>query len=102
MAMAPLPPWIAGDDSHAVVTVHVQPKASRDRIVGPHGEALKVQVSAPPVDGAANEAVRRLLARHAGVRKKDVTLLSGAGSRRKRFRIDGAGAHSVAGALEAR
>ena len=46
------------------VSVHVQPRASRSEIIGQHGAALKVRLQAPPVDGAANEALVHLLGGH--------------------------------------
>ena len=63
--------------------VHLQPRASDTAIVGVHGEALKVRVQAPPVDGAANEALVALLARLLGVRSSDVRIVAGQTSRRK-------------------
>jgi hypothetical protein len=76
-------------DGHVVLSVHVQPGAKRTGVVGAHGEAVKVRVTAPPEDGKANQAVAELLATTFGVRKGDVELLSGASSRQKRFRITG-------------
>jgi uncharacterized protein len=80
----------AGDrDGDAVVHVHVQPRAGRDEIVGRHGDALRVRVQAPPVDGKATEAVRRLLADAFGVAPARVDLVAGERSRLKRFRVRG-------------
>jgi uncharacterized protein (TIGR00251 family) len=72
-----------------VVTVHVQPGARRDAVVGRHGDALKVRVTAPPVGGRANQAVLRLVAAALGVPTASVEVASGASSRRKRLRITG-------------
>ena len=74
-------------DGHPVLSVLVQPGASRDRIVGRHGEALKVRVSAPPEAGRANQAVQGLLAEVLGTPARAIELVSGAASRRKRFRF---------------
>lgn len=63
--------------------LHVQPRASRSEIKGRHGEALKVRVTAPPVDGRANKAVIELLADTLGVPRSAITLHSGQGGRRK-------------------
>ena len=71
------------------LTVHVQPKASRSEIAGLHGDALKVRLAAPPVDGAANEELIRVIAKWAGVPRSAVALVSGHTSRRKVVQIDG-------------
>ena len=72
-----------------VLRVHVQPGAGRSAVVGRHGDALKVRVAAPPVEGRANEATRSLLAETMGVPEADVELTSGQSSRAKRFRFKG-------------
>ena len=69
--------------------VQVQPRASRSRVVGEHGGYLKVQLAAPPVDGAANAALLELLADLLGVPRRQVSLVSGESSRRKRVRAAG-------------
>jgi len=72
-----------------VVRIHVQPGAGRSAIVGRHGDALKVRVAAPPVEGRANDATRALLAEALAVPESDVELTSGQSSRTKRFRLKG-------------
>ena len=64
-----------------VLRVHVQPGAGRSAVVGRHGDALKVRVAAPPVDGRANEATRALLAEALGLPEADVELTAGPSSR---------------------
>jgi uncharacterized protein (TIGR00251 family) len=61
----------------------VQPRAVRTEIVGEHGGALKVRVAAPPVDGAANEALVKFLAEELGVPRSAVSVAAGASSRAK-------------------
>jgi len=73
----------------AILTIHVQPRASRTEVAGWHGDAVKVRLAAPPVDGAANDALTAFLAERLAVPRSAVTLLSGATARRKRVRIDG-------------
>ena len=77
------------------VPVHVQPRASRSEVVGTHGAALKVRVLAPPVDGAANDALVALLAERLGVPRRDVRIVQGATSREKVVEIDGTTADAV-------
>ena len=69
--------------------VRVQPGARRTAFVGWFGELPKLAVAAPPVDGAANEAVIAALADAFGVRARQVRLIGGAASRTKRIEIDG-------------
>ncbi len=70
--------------------VRVQPRATRSEIVGEYGDALKVRLSAPPVDGAANEALVDFLAKELGVARRDVRIVSGASSRAKTVEVAGA------------
>jgi hypothetical protein len=74
-----------------VIAVHVQPRASRTEVAGPHGEALKIRLKAPPVGGAANEELVRFVAERLGVSRGDVEIVSGATGRAKRLRISGTG-----------
>jgi len=79
----------------------VQPRAGRTQLVGRHGEALKVRVMAPPVDGRANAATIELLSTTLGIPASRIVLLSGAQSRLKRFRIAGLSAAMVTVRIEA-
>lgn len=69
------------------LVVHVQPGACRAQIVGGHGDALKVRIDAPPVEGAANEALLDFMARSLGVPRREVKILRGEKSRRKLLEI---------------
>jgi uncharacterized protein (TIGR00251 family) len=71
------------------VSVHVQPRATRSEIVGLHGAALKVRLHAPPVDGAANQALIALLAERLGVARRSVRVVAGLSSRAKTVEVDG-------------
>lgn len=75
--------------------VKAVPGASRDRIVGVHGDALKVQVSAPPQGGRANERLCELLAAALGVAARDVVLTRGHGSPHKVVTVRGLDADTV-------
>ena len=73
------------------INLQVQPRASRTEVVGFHGDALKVRVAAPPVDGAANEAIIRFFADRLDVGRQRVRVVRGASGRRKVVEIDGIG-----------
>lgn len=72
-----------------VLALSIQPRASRTEYVGVQGDALKFRVAAPPVDGAANEALCRFLASRLGVAFSHVIVKAGAGARRKRVVVKG-------------
>ena len=76
-------------------SVHVQPRASSNEVVGLHGTALKVRLQAPPVEGAANEALVALFADRLGVPKRSVRVVAGATSRCKLVEIEGTTEASV-------
>jgi hypothetical protein len=76
----------------AILTIHVQPKASKTEYAGIHGGALKFRVAAPPAEGAANEALCTYLAGLFGLPKKAVVVQSGHGSRHKRVLLTGVSA----------
>jgi uncharacterized protein (TIGR00251 family) len=71
--------------------VRVQPRASRTELAGRYGDALKIRLAAPPVDGAANEALVRFLAERLKVPRSSVALMAGAGARAKVLAVTGIG-----------
>ena len=75
--------------------VRVAPRASRNAIVGVHEGALKVSLTAPPVEGAANEALRKLLAKALGVPKSNIEIIRGERGRNKVLRIRGVGREAL-------
>ena len=75
--------------------MRVQPRAARSEIAGLHGDALRVRVSAPPVDGAANAALVELLADALGVPRRCVRVVAGAGSRSKLVEIEHADVENI-------
>ena len=87
-------------DGRARFAVRVSPRASREAILGVHDGALKVALTAPPVEGAANAALIALFARLLGVPKKAIAIVSGQGSRTKRVEIAGATAEQVRALLD--
>lgn len=82
-----------------LLAVRVQPRASREGITGRHGAGVKVALNAPPVEGAANEALCALVAKLLGTAKSRVTIQHGATGRDKLLRITGADAGAVAAFL---
>jgi uncharacterized protein (TIGR00251 family) len=93
------PTWlrVAGDD--VVLTLHIQPGAKKTEVAGEHGEALKIRLNAPPVDGKANDCLITFLADLLGLPKSRVVLESGQSSRSKRVRAVGITADHVVAKL---
>jgi uncharacterized protein (TIGR00251 family) len=79
--------------------VRVIPRARRTEIAGRRGGALLIRLAAPPVDGAANDALRAFLAERLGVPQRQIAILRGATSRDKTVAIDGVGAAAIEAAL---
>lgn len=77
-------PIVQDTKDGAILTIQVQPKASKSECVGLHGDALKIRVAAPPVDGRANEALLTFLATRLKVALSTLVIQSGAGGRHKR------------------
>jgi uncharacterized protein (TIGR00251 family) len=82
-------------DGRATLTLHIQPGAKKSEFAGLHGDALKVRLAAPPVDGKANEALLRFMAEELGIPKSAVNLKSGQASRRKVLEVAGTTAEAV-------
>lgn len=80
---------MADDVPSVRLNVKVVPGASRNRVAGRYGEGLKVQVSAPPEKGRANEAVIKVLAEFLGVRAEQIQITGGQTQQRKTVRISG-------------
>ena len=70
------------------IRLHVQPRASRSELAGRHGDAIKVRLTAPPVDGAANEALLQFLAVRLQVPRSALSLVSGGSGRSKVVAIE--------------
>lgn len=71
------------------VTIHAQPGAKRTQLAGQHGEAIKIRVQSPPIEGRANEELLRFLAETLRVARSHVSLIRGDKSRSKVFEIRG-------------
>ena len=98
--MSALPIWLraAGDD--VVLTLHIQPGAKRTELAGIHGEALKIRLGAPPVDGKANDCLIAFLADRLRVPKSRVVLEAGMTSRSKRVRVVGVSGADIEATLK--
>ncbi len=81
------------------MAVHAQPGAKRDAIVGEYDGKLKVALTAPPVDGKANDKLMKFLASELGVAKSALTLIAGDTNRSKRLLVRGMSAADVAAKL---
>ena len=77
--------------------VWVVPRAARSVVVGEHDNALRVRLAAPPVEGAANEELRRLLADAFGVPSRAIEITGGLTSKLKRVRVSGASQAALQG-----
>jgi uncharacterized protein (TIGR00251 family) len=83
--------WYRQEGESVVLVLHVQPGAKRTEVAGLHGEALKIRLAAPPVDGKANEALLGFIADKFGVPLRGVELLRGGQSRHKMVKVTGSG-----------
>ena len=83
----------------ADLSVRLQPRARRDEVVGERGGAVVIRVTAPPVDGKANEALCRLIARAVGVPASRVSVVRGHSARDKVVRVDGVDTAALRAAL---
>ncbi|MEW6715269.1 MAG: DUF167 domain-containing protein [Nitrospirota bacterium] len=72
-----------------ILKIKVEPRSSRSGIVGQFGDAIKVKLNSPPVDGKANTELIELLAKKYGISKKDVEIISGFNSKNKLVRLKG-------------
>jgi len=70
-----------------MLKIYLQPKSSKNEIVGPYRDGIKVRVTAPPVEGKANEALVRFLAKEFGVASSCIEIIKGRHSREKTLRI---------------
>jgi len=73
-----------------ILKVYLQPKSSKNEVVGPYRDGIKVKVTAPPVEGKANEALIRFLAKGFGISPSCIEIIKGLHSREKTLRISGA------------
>lgn len=80
--------WRREEPGGIVLSLHVQPGAKRSEVAGVYGEALKIRLAAPPVDGKANAELLRFLAACFGVASRQVSIVRGETSRQKTVRVE--------------
>jgi uncharacterized protein len=90
----------ADKDGTIGFAVRVVPRSSKSEIVGEHDGALKVKLASPPVDGAANDELVKLLAKSFGVPRSSVEIVSGHASKTKTVRVRGAAQDKIAAVLQ--
>jgi uncharacterized protein (TIGR00251 family) len=81
--------WYRSEGGAIILTLHVQPGAKRSEISGLHGDALKIRLASPPIEGRANEALLRFIAELFAVPLRNIELLRGAQSRHKIVKVTG-------------
>jgi uncharacterized protein (TIGR00251 family) len=85
--------WQEWQGETLLLNVRVQPRASRDEVVGVQGGCLKIRIAAPPVGGAANAHLVRFLAAQFGIPRSRVQIVAGPAAREKRIAIHGPRSH---------
>lgn len=93
-------PYLRQTDAGVEVFLYIQPRASRNKIIGLQGEELKVALTAPPVDGAANKACCLFMAKLCSLPRSYVKIISGETSRHKRLLLEDADLLEVARLVE--
>ena len=83
-------------DGRITLTLHIQPGAKKTEFAGLHGDALKIRLAAPPIDGKANEALIKFVAETLKLPKSAVNLKSGQTSRRKVLEVSGSSQAAIA------
>ena len=81
--------YVSESAAGVILRVQVQTRASRDEVVGPHGDSLKVRITAAPVAGAANKHLLKFLAKQLKIPQSQLSLKSGATSKNKSISIEG-------------
>lgn len=92
--------WIRETSGGVVVSFLIQPRASKNEIVGIQGDRLKLRLTAPPVEGAANKMCVTFLAKCLGVSKSALEIVAGQSSRQKQVLVHGARLEAVRDVLE--
>ena len=94
-------PWLTDTPDGTVLTLRLIPRAAKNAIQGEHGDALKIRLCAPPVDGAANAALIEFLSDTLSLPRARIRLLSGHTSRTKRVLLAGLSASAIRTKIQA-
>ena len=81
--------WITATKTGVMLSVHACPRAAQDQVQGLHGDAVKIRLGSPPADGKANDALIAFLSQILDVPARDLIIVAGSSSRRKRVAIAG-------------
>ena len=92
--------FLAQEGDRVLLTLRVQPRSSRNRIAGRHGDAIKLSITTPPVDGKANEAVISYLAKLCNLPKSAISIVRGDKSRTKQVALAGCTVDQISAILE--
>lgn len=87
--------WLIAGGTSVTLRLHIQAGAKKSEVAGLHGEALKIRLAAPPLDGRANACLIAFVADRLGITRTRVNIVSGESSRAKRIRISGVDAAFV-------
>lgn len=98
--MEPVPSYLKGEGDRYVLSVRLVPRSSRNEICGELGSALKIKVTAPPVDSAANQALIEFLSDRLHISKSAIQILKGHTSKSKLIQIDGLTVQDILAGLE--
>lgn len=81
--------WLEERSGYLYLHLHIQPRASRNEVVGIHGDSLKIRLTSPPVEGAANSLLVEFMAKKLGMPKSRIEIAAGERSRHKTLKIEG-------------
>ena len=79
--------WLEEKENNLILNLRIIPRASKDEIAGCLGDALKIRIQAPPVEGKANQYLIKFLSKHWKIPRRNIELLSGETGRNKRIKL---------------
>ncbi len=87
--------WIKELSEGLLISINVQPRSSKTEIIGMHQNSLKIKLTSPPVEGAANSLLIKFISKELGIAKSKIVLKSGKKSRSKRLILNGCSKEEV-------